>query len=173
MGSPGAAGLEVPSSYPDIGANPQWAVIGGYSQQNSIFRDPRLRVVRIHLKIIQAISKLAEVTTEPGPAVMSMYYLVMFRAADFAGWVGHKTIRWCGKQSGCTLIKIFRILEPMASFIHNSFLVFLRKGMRSKYHPSSSRGPWCLVAGYLDWGASVQIHDLSAEPESGFTWRQQ
>ena len=173
MGSPGAAGLEVPGSYPDIGANPQWAVIGEYSQQNSIFRDPRLRVVRIHLKIIQAISKLAEVTTEPGPAVMSVYYLVMFRAADFAGWVGHKTIRWCGKQSGCTLIKIFRILEPMASFIHNSFLVFLRKGMRSKYHPSSSRGPWCLVAGYLDWGASVQIHDLSAEPESGFTWRQQ
>ena len=54
------------------------AVIRGYSQQNSIFRDPRLRVVRIHLKIIQAISKLAEVTTEPGPAVMSAYYLVKF-----------------------------------------------------------------------------------------------
>ena len=54
------------------------AVIRGYSQQNSIFRDPRLRVVRIHLKIIQAISKLAEVTTEPGPAVMSVYYLVKF-----------------------------------------------------------------------------------------------
>ena len=75
-------------------------MIGEYSQQNSIFRDPRLRVVRIHLKIIQAISKLAEVTTEPGPAVMSVYYLVMFRAKDFSGLVGHKTIRCDIPESG-------------------------------------------------------------------------
>ena len=145
------------------------AVIRGYSQQNSIFRDPRLRVVRIHLKIIQAISKLAEVTTEPGPAVMSAYYLVKFWA-DFAGWVGHKTIR-CDSQSVdvsyWTLISIFKNLEPKALFIHNCFLVFLRR-MRLKLHPSSSRGTWCLVTGYLGDGASVQIHDLSAEPESGF-----
>ena len=94
------------------------AVIRGYSRQNSIFRDPRLRVVRIHLKIIQAISKLAEVTTEPGPAVMSAYYLVKFWA-DFAGWVGHKTIR-CD-VSYWTLISIFKNLEPKALFIHNYF----------------------------------------------------